>query len=329
MLTILGPTASGKTALAVEVALRIGGEILSADSRQVFRGMDLGTGKDRDEYLRPGGRKVEAHLIDIASPGEDYNIYRYQHDFLGAYNEIVTHGHTPILCGGSGLYAECVLKGYQMDGAPRNEALRARLEAESSPRLEERLRSYGSRALAATPPDLATNRRRTIRAIERADYYSSHPMLEATAGDEWPHIESLNFCLRLPAAERWQRIRTRLEARLKAGLEDEVKALIGIPGAPKLTEGVSTVEPEKLMSYGLEYKYVTLYVLGRMKRQDMIENLYIAIRQFAKRQMTWFRGMERRGLKLEWIDAGDGATPATMTERIVERWMEWQQQRGS
>lgn len=325
MLTILGPTASGKTALAVEVARRVGGEILSADSRQVFRAMDIGTGKDMDEYGGPAGlAPVAVHLVDIALPGEDYNIWRYQRDFARALAGVEARGRVPIVCGGSGLYAESVLRGYGLAPVGRNEGLRRRLAPlgmdELRALLEERYGRPPHRAARAT-----ATRERALRAIEIADHRARHPEEQEAAGAQ---RESLNFCLWLPAEERWRRIRARLQQRMEAGLEAEVRALVGAPGGKRLPQGVEPVSPERLMAYGLEYKYVTLYVLGRMGRSEMLEALYVAIRQFAKRQMTWFRGMERRGLTLEWIDASEATTPE-MAAHVAERWEEWTEAAGA
>ncbi len=295
MLTIIGPTACGKTALAVKAAGRINGEIISGDSRQIYRGMTLGTGKDLEEY-NINGKNIRFHLIDIVDPGVKYNIYNYQHDFSRAYEDIVSRGKTPILCGGSGMYVECVLRGYRMTPVPENTPLRESLAGKGLEELTEILKSYGKKLHNTTDVDTP---KRAIRAIEIEDYYSKHPVKP----EEFSKPESENFCLEIPRELRWQRITKRLEERLKAGMVDEIKSLIGMAQSNSQTASPAPITPEELMYYGLEYKYVTLYAIGEITYEEMFEKLNIAIRQFAKRQMTWFRGMERRGIKLHWIDA--------------------------
>ena len=312
MLTIVGPTATGKTGVAVAIARELGAEILSGDSRQIYRAMTLGTGKDLSDYTE-GGPPVPYHLIDIANPGEKYSIFSFQHDFLRAYRDICARGRLPMLVGGSGLYVESVLQGYRMTPVPQNEALRESLRGKTLEELTVILKSYGKKLHNTTDTDTP---RRAIRAIEIEDYYKSHPVEE----EEFPRIRSLNFCLTLPREMRWERIRRRLDERLEAGMADEIRALLGLPSPVTLPEGVKAITPEQLMYYGLEYKYITLYVLGRMSLEEMREELYIAIRQFAKRQMTWFRGMERRGIPLIYIDA---SRPATDTaSEILHIWRE-------
>jgi tRNA dimethylallyltransferase len=284
MLTILGPTASGKTPLAAALALEVGGEIISADSRQVYRRMDIGTGKDLADY-----RGVPYHLIDICEPGTKYNLFQYQQDFFDAYQDIVRRGRRPILCGGTGLYIEAVLKGYHLSPVPQNAELRARLEGRPLPELTEMLRQLKARTGSAmhntTDVDSA---QRAIRAIEIETYNLEHPMPLR----ELPPIDSLIVGVSIDRDLRREKITRRLRSRLDEGMADEVRRL--------LDEGIA---PEDLIYYGLEYKYITEYVLGQLAYDEMFRQLETAIHQFAKRQMTWFRGMERRGFTIHWIDA--------------------------
>ena len=292
MITILGPTASGKTPLAAALALRIGGEILSADSRQVYRRMDIGTGKDLSDYrLAVDGSPVDIpyHLIDICEPGTRYNLFQYQQDFFTAYEQVRGRGAVPILCGGTGLYIEAVLKGYRLSPVPQNQALRDALEGRSLAELTEMLRQLKARSGSVmhntTDVDSA---QRAIRAIEIEQYTLEHPMPLR----ELPAVESLIIGVNIDRELRREKITRRLRARLDEGMADEVRGL--------LAEGIT---PEDLTYYGLEYKYVTEYVVGHLPYDEMFRQLEIAIHQFAKRQMTWFRGMERRGFHIHWIDA--------------------------
>ena len=288
MLTILGPTACGKTSFAVALADRLNGEIISADSRQVYRGMDLGTGKDLVDYS-VNGRLIPYHLIDIVNAGEKYNVYRYQHDFLIAYNDIVSRGRMPVLCGGTGLYLESVLRGYRLCPVPQNPELRKSLENKSLEDLVKVLLEYkkstGNKMHNTTDVDTA---QRAIRAIEIEEYYKNHPLLDA----DFPDIDSLVVGLDISRELRRERISQRLRQRLDDGMLDEIRHLID-----------SGVAPDDLIYYGLEYKYLTLHVIGQLSYDEMFRQLEIAIHQFAKRQMTWFRGMERRGVEIHWIDA--------------------------
>lgn len=288
MITILGPTASGKTSIAAALASRIGGEIISADSRQVYRRMDIGTGKDLADY-EVGGKHIPYHLIDIAEPGYKYNLFEYQRDFHTAYDDITSRGRTPVLCGGTGLYIEAVLNGYALSPVPQNQELRDSLSAKSLDELTAMLKALkeqtGSNMHNRSDVDTV---QRAIRAIEIETYNLQHPTPER----EMPGISSLVIGVDVDRETRRRRISDRLEARLHEGMIDEVKGL--------LAEGVSA---ESLMYYGLEYKFVTEYVTGKTKYNDMLSRLEIAIHQFAKRQMTWFRGMERRGIHINWIDA--------------------------
>ena len=288
MITILGPTASGKTTLAAQLAARIGGEIISADSRQVYRRMDIGTGKDLADYT-VGGRQIPYHLIDIAEPGTKYNLFQYQQDFFTAYDDIRQRGVRPILCGGTGLYIEAVLRGYQLSPVPQNDELRARLEGKPLAELTELLKALkaknGSTMHNTTDVDSA---QRAIRAIEIEEYNLHTP----TERRQLPAVPSVIIGVSIDREERRRKITERLRQRLDEGMVDEVRAL--------LAEGIA---PADLTYYGLEYKFVTEYATGQTSYDEMFGRLEIAIHQFAKRQMTWFRGMERRGFTINWIDA--------------------------
>ena len=281
LITILGPTACGKTKLAVALADRVGGEILSADSRQVYRGMDIGTGKDLADY-RVGDRTIPYHLIDIAEPGSKYNVYEFQGDFLKAYKGVVERGAVPVMCGGTGLYLESVLRGYRLIPVPENPELRRSLEGKTLAELTEILKGY--KTLHNTT-DVDTCKR-AIRAIEIEECYRNTPV-EVGA---FPTLKSLNIGVDISRDQRRELISSRLEKRLQEGMIDEIKGL--------LDRGISA---DDLIYYGLEYKYVTLYVTGQLEYKYLLQELEVAIHQFAKRQMTWFRGMERRGIHLEWI----------------------------
>lgn len=285
VITILGPTASGKTSLAVALAKRVDGEILSADSRQVYRRMDIGTGKDLSEY-----DGVPYHLIDICEPGTKYNLFQYQQDFARAYDDIVARGRQPIICGGTGLYIEAVLKGYNLSPVPQNPELRARLEGKSLEELTVMLRELKERngSVMHNTTDVDTAQR-AIRAIEIEMGTLPRPL---PAGRGKGLLQSLIIGVNIDRELRREKITQRLKARLDEGMVDEVRGL--------LAEGIA---PEDLIYYGLEYRYVTEYVLGRLSYDEMFRQLEIAIHQFAKRQMTWFRGMERRGFTIHWIDA--------------------------
>ena len=305
MITILGPTASGKTPLAAALAAalpqvdgHIGAEIISADSRQVYRRMDIGTGKDLADYsVSPvvGGSAADTslavpyHLIDICEPGTKYNLFQYQQDFFDAYEAIQGRGAVPILCGGTGLYIEAVLKGYHLSPVPQNPELRARLEGRSLDELTEMLVSLkaqnGSNMHNKTDVDSC---QRAIRAIEIETYNLEHPVPRR----ELPPVPSLIIGVDIDRDERRTKITRRLKARLDEGMIDEVRGL--------LAEGIPA---DDLIYYGLEYKFVTEYITGRLTYDEMFQRLEIAIHQFAKRQMTWFRGMERRGFTIHWIDA--------------------------
>jgi len=284
MITILGPTASGKTPLAASLAREVGGEIISADSRQVYRRMDIGTGKDLEDY-----GDVPYHLIDIAEPGTKYNLFQYQQDFFDAYHNIIGRGKTPILCGGTGLYIEAVLKGYKLSPVPQNPELRKSLEDKTLDELTRMLvelkRQNGSNMHNKTDVDSC---QRAIRAIEIETYNLHHPVPRR----ELPPVNSVIIGVNIDRETRRQKITNRLKARLEGGMVDEVRGL--------LDEGIPA---EDLIYYGLEYKFVTEYVTGQVTYDEMFQRLEIAIHQFAKRQMTWFRGMERRGFAIHWIDA--------------------------
>ena len=284
MITILGPTASGKTGVAVNLAKAIGGEIISADSRQVYRKMDIGTGKDLGDY-----GDVPYHLIDICDAGTKYNLFQYQEDFHKAYDDIRHRGVWPILCGGTGLYLESVLKGYSLSPVPQNEALRAELAGKSLEELTAMLMELksktGSNMHNQTDVDTA---QRAIRAIEIEAYNLQNPLPKR----ERPAVDSLIIGIDIDRDERRRKITSRLKARLDGGMVEEIRRILD-----------SGVKAEDLIYYGLEYKYVTEYCIGKLSYDEMFRSLEIAIHQFAKRQMTWFRGMERRGFTIHWIDA--------------------------
>ena len=283
LLAVVGPTACGKTSLAVDLALAIGNaEILSADSRQVYRGMDIGTGKDIAEYTR-GNVTVPSHLIDIADAGEKYNLFEFQRDFLTAYEDIRARAAFPLVCGGSGLYVESVLKGYRLLPVPENPVLRAELETKSLEELTAMLATY-KQLHNNTDTD---SKKRAIRAIEIEEYYLTCPVEERS----FPQLNALVIGVSVDREVRRERISRRLRERLEQGMVDEVRALLD-----------SGLGPDQLIYYGLEYKYLTLYLTGAMSYDDMVKGLEIAIHQFAKRQMTWFRGMEKRGTAIYWVD---------------------------
>ncbi len=282
MVTILGPTASGKTEVAVHLAQKLDGEVISADSRQVYRDMDLGTGKDLDEY-RINGYNVPYHLIDIAEAGYQYNVFEFQRDFLKVYETIRVKGSFPVMCGGSGMYLEAILKGYRLIQVPVNEERRAALQLLSLEELTDILKQYKS--LNNTSD--TENKKRAIRAIEIEEFCSAHPETDLT----FPCINSLIVGINIDRDSRRRRITARLKQRLADGMIDEVKKL--------LDKGL---KPDDLTYYGLEYKYITLYLTGELTFDEMFSGLNTAIHQFAKRQMTWFRKMEREGFEIRWLD---------------------------
>ena len=288
MITILGPTASGKTRLAAALAYHLDAEIISADSRQVYQGMDIGTGKDLADYI-VAGKYIPYHLIDICKAGSKYNVYQYQQDFLEVYNKIRETNKLPILCGGSGLYLEAILKGYHLSTVPPNEELRNQLNEMSHESLIQMLveiqEQLNTKMHNSTDLD---SKQRTIRAIE----IGKHMLTEADPKTNFPEIPSLIIGVDIDREERRRKITTRLHQRLEEGMIEEVKQL--------LNQGIA---PEDLIYYGLEYKFVTEHIIGKLSYDEMVRQLEIAIHQFAKRQMTWFRGMERRGIKINWINA--------------------------
>lgn len=283
LIAILGPTASGKTSFAASLAYELDTEIISADSRQIYREMDLGTGKDLADYT-VNGKQIPYHLIDIAEPGYKYNVFEYQRDFLNAYQSIKQKGRLPVLCGGTGLYLESVLKGYQLIPVPENPELRTRLAGKTLAELTDILSNYKT-LHNSTDVDTA---KRAIRAIEIEEYYATHDL----SAREFPSINSLIIGVDIDRELRREKITKRLRQRLDEGMVEEVRQL--------LNKGI---QPEDLIYYGLEYKYLTLYVTGEISFEEMFKQLEIAIHQFAKRQMTWFRGMERKGFKIHWIQA--------------------------
>ena len=281
LITILGPTASGKTPLAVALAYKLDTEIISGDSRQIYRRMDLGTGKDLADYV-VNGHQVPYHLIDIVDPGYKYNVFEYQRDFLAAYNKVKQKGKLPVLCGGTGMYLESVLKGYRLLPVPENPQLRTSLADKSLEELTQMLSTY-KKLHNSTDVDTV---KRAIRAIEIEEYYKQQP----PEYREFPVLNSLIIGVDIDRELRRQKITRRLKQRLDEGMVDEVKAL--------LEGGIAS---EDLIYYGLEYKYLTLYATGVLSFDDMFRQLETAIHQFAKRQMTWFRGMERRGFTIHWM----------------------------
>jgi tRNA dimethylallyltransferase len=298
LITILGPTASGKTALAAKLASTLGGEVISADSRQVYRGMDLGTGKDYTDYI-VNGEHVPYHLIDIVDAGFEYNVFEYQKDFLKAFDDITKREKLPVMCGGSGLYLEAVLKNYKLIQVPLNEALRQKLSGKNLDELTEILKTYKSELHNITDVE---NEKRAVRAIEIEEYYLTHPEIDA----KMPDIRSLVVGVKFDRQSRRKRITSRLRQRLKEGMLGEVQRLLS-----------SGLTPEQLTYYGLEYKFMTQHLTGQLTFQEMFEGLNVAIHQFAKRQMTWFRRMEKQGIEIHWLD---GYMPM---EEKIEKIAEW------
>ncbi len=298
LLSIVGATATGKTALAVRLAAELNGEVISADSRQIYRGMDIGTGKDLSEYEYEG-RLIPYHLMDIADAGYRYNLFEYQQDFLKVWEDCKSRNVFPVLCGGSGLYVESILKAYRMTPVPENTELRARLASKSLAELTEILASYKT-LHNTTDTDTV---KRAIRGIEIAEYYLTHEPEEGA----FPEIRSLIVGVLFDREKRRQRITERLQARLKNGMIEEVKGLLD-----------GGVKSEDLIYYGLEYKYITLYLIGRLEYDEMVEKLNIAIHQFAKRQMTWFRKMERDGFDIKWLN---GDMPLDEKVDRVKTWL--------
>ncbi len=291
LITILGPTATGKTSFAAHLSSLINGEIISADSRQVYKGMNLGTGKDYDDYI-VDEITIPCHLIDIVEPGSEYNVYQYQNDFVKAYDDIISRRKQAILCGGTGMYLEAVLNGYKLAKVPENPELREILKKKSDKELVQMLSKY--RNLHNTTDSL--HRKRTIRAIEIAKYEEEHPELDWT----FPEINAILFGINFERSIIRERITKRLKERMETGMVQEVELLLK-----------NGVEPEKLKFYGLEYKFLTMYLLGELNHDEMVKLLNIAIHQFAKRQATWFRRMERNGFEINWIDG-----TLTMEEKL-------------
>ena len=282
LVVVIGPTASGKTLFAANLAYHEDGEIISADSRQIYRRMDLGTGKDYSDYIVQG-KKIPYHLIDIHEPGYKYNVFEYQKDFLNIFSGISSRNKMPVLCGGTGLYIDAVTKGYKLISVPVNPGLRKQLEEKSLWELEKILSSY-KKPHNKTDTD---TKKRAIRAIEIEDFYSNHPERET----EYPEIKPVYIGVNFDRETRRKRITERLHKRLEAGMIEEVENL--------LKEGISE---DDMVYYGLEYKYITFYLKGKMSYDEMVKKLNTAIHQFAKRQMTWFRKMEKEGCRIQWLD---------------------------
>ena len=298
LITILGPTASGKTSVAAKVASALNGEVISADSRQVYRGMDLGTGKDYGDYVIDG-KTIPYHLIDIVEAGYEYNVFEYQKDFLRVFAEISKRGKLPVMCGGSGLYLEAILKNYKLIQVPINDKLRQELDDKLLWELEVILKGYKNYLHNQTDTESS---KRAIRAIEIEEYYLTHPEIDTGM----PDIRSLVIGVKFEREARRKQITSRLKQRLKEGMLNEVQRLLD-----------SGLTPEQLTYYGLEYKYMTLHLTGKITYQEMFDGLNVAIHQFAKRQMTWFRRMEKQGTKINWLD---GFMPL---DKKVEKILEW------
>lgn len=282
LITVLGATAGGKTSFAAHLAYHLNREIISADSRQVYKRMDIGTGKDLDEYI-VNGQKIPAHLVDIVEPGYKYNVFEYHRDFIKIFKDIESRGKKAVLCGGSGMYLEAVIKDYKLIAVPPNDDLRQKNENKTIEELIPVLKKYGE---LHNKSDI-TNKKRLIRAIEIADYYAKNPEKE----NEFPNLNHLILGVKFDRDSRRKRITSRLKQRLEGGMIEEVQALI--------EEGVA---PETLIYYGLEYKFITQHIKGELSYNEMFNQLETAIHQFSKRQMTWFRRMEKNGIKIHWLD---------------------------
>ena len=297
LITITGATAGGKTAVASHLAKELQTEIISADSRQVYRGMDIGTGKDLDDYV-VDGKLIPYHLIDIVDAGYKYNVFEFQKDFFRVYSEMISRNKLPILCGGTGMYIEAVLKNYELIQVPVNETLRKQLDGLNIEELDKILQSYKK---PHNKSDLDTTKR-AVRAIEIQEYYLKNQLVQT----ENPKINSLNIGIMFDRDIRRQRITERLKQRLENGLIEEVEKL--------LSQGL---KHDDLEYYGLEYKYLSLYLAGKITFDELFSSLNTAIHQFAKRQMTWFRGMERRGFNIEWIPAELSKTEAQIIKYFI------------
>jgi tRNA dimethylallyltransferase len=295
LLVITGPTATGKTRLAALVADRLGGEVISADSRQVYRGMDIGTGKDLSDY-NVDGRSVPVHMVDIVDAGYRYNVYEYQRDFLQVFEDMTVRGVFPVVCGGSGMYVDSIVSGYRLVQVPVNDPLRALLAGRSLEELTEILSQYKN---LHNRTDVDTVKR-AVRAIEIADWYAHHPVEETP----FPVRNPLVTAVFVDRETRRQRISDRLRVRLEEGMIEEVQRLLA-----------GGIHPDDLIYYGLEYKYITLYLMNRLSREEMVQKLEVEVHRFAKRQMTWFRGMERRGIAIDWIDGS--LSDQEKTDRII------------
>ncbi len=283
LVVILGPTASGKTTFATHLAHKIEGEIISADSRQIYRGMDLGTGKDIEDYTIDG-QEIPYHLIDIVDAGYKYNVFEYQSDFFKAFEQVQKKDKWPVMCGGTGMYIESVLKKYKLINVPVDQELRDSLQGKNLKELTDMLASY--KALHnQTDTDTV---KRAIRAIEIEEYYKNNPEIEV----ELPEVNPLIIGVNIDREARRRKITSRLKKRIDEGMIDEVKRLLD-----------AGVAPDDLIYYGLEYKYLTMHVTGELTYKQMFDKLNVSIHQFAKRQMTWFRGMERKGFNIHWMDA--------------------------